>query len=73
MPGRISKTMMAEMGLNVLSGQCLTRQIDNTSEVKKELSAWQKARKTKNAKANWQLITKDAQIKPKRHYPTLDS
>ena len=67
------KQLMAEIELNVLSEQCLTRQIDNTSEVKKELTTWQKARKTKNAKANWQLITKDAQIKPKRHYPTLDS
>ena len=67
------KQLMAEIELNVLSGQCLTRQIDNTSEVKKELTTWQKARKTKNAKANWQFTTKDARIKLKRLYPTLDS
>ncbi len=67
------KQLMAEIELNVLSGQCLTRQIDNTSEVKKELTTWQKARKTKNAKANWQFTTKDARIKLKRFYPTLDS
>jgi hypothetical protein len=49
------------------------RWIDNISEVKKEVLAWQKARKTKNAKVNWQFTTKDARIKLKRFYPTLDS
>ncbi|MDP6997715.1 MAG: IS630 family transposase, partial [Candidatus Poribacteria bacterium] len=39
----------------------------------KEVLAWQKARKTKNAKVNWQFTTKDARIKLKRFYPTLDS
>ena len=41
---------MAEIELNVLTGQCLKRRIDNISDVEKEALAWQKARNTKNAK-----------------------
>ncbi|MAE19257.1 hypothetical protein CMK12_10085 [Candidatus Poribacteria bacterium] len=64
---------MAEIELNVLSGQCLKRWINNISEVKKEVLAWQKARKTKNAKVNWQFTTKDARIKinTKHRKPTF--
>ena len=43
---------MAEIELNVLTGQCLKRRIDNISDVKKEVLAWQKAKNTKNAKVN---------------------
>ena len=64
---------MVEIELNVLTGQCLKRRIDNISDVKKEALAWQKARNTKNAKVNWQFTAKDARIKLKRLYPTLDS
>ena len=64
---------MAEIELNVLTGQCLKRRIDNISDVKKEALAWQKARNTKNAKVNWQFTAKDARIKLKRLYPSLDS
>ncbi len=64
---------MAEIELNVLTGQCLNRRIDNFSEVEKEVSAWQKARNNKQAKVNWQFTTKDARIKLSRLYPTLDS
>ena len=64
---------MAEIELNVLTGQCLKRRIDNISDVKKEALAWQKARNTKNAKVNCQFTAKDARIKIKRLYPTLDS
>ena len=64
---------MAEIELNVLTGQCLKRRIDNISDVKKEALAWQKPRNTKNAKVNWQFTAKHARIKLKRLYPTLDS
>ena len=57
---------MAEIELNVLTGQCLKRRIDNISDVKKETLAWQKARNTKNAKDNWHNTAKDARIKLKR-------
>ena len=64
---------MAEIELNVLTGQCLNRRIDNIEEVGNEAEAWQKFRNNKNAKVNWQFTAKDARIKLLRLYPTLDS
>jgi len=62
---------MAEIELNVLNGQCLNRRIDKISTVIKECNAWQEYRNNKNATINWQFTTKDARIKLKRLYPTL--
>ena len=64
---------MAEIELNVLNGQCLNRRIDKISTVEKECKAWQKYRNNLNAKINWQFTTKDARIKLKRLYPTLEA
>jgi DDE superfamily endonuclease len=63
---------MAEIELNVLTGQCLKRRIDDIEVVSKEVLAWQKYRNNKNAKVNWQFTTEDARIKLSRLYPTLD-
>ena len=64
---------MAEIELNVLTGQCLNRRIDNIEEVRKEADAWQNYRNNKNSKVNWQFTTEDARIKLSRLYPTLDN
>jgi len=64
---------MAEIELNVLTGQCLKRRIDDIEIVKREVAAWQKARNNKGAKVNWQFTAEDARIKLRRLYPTLDS
>ena len=63
---------MVEIELNVLTGQCLNRRIDNIEDVKKETKAWQEFRNNKNAKVNWQFTNNDARIKLSRLYPTLD-
>jgi len=64
---------MAEIELNVLTGQCLNRRIDDIELVRKETRAWQEFRNNKNAKVNWQFRTEDARIKLSRLYPTLES
>jgi len=64
---------MAEIELNVLTGQCLKRRIDDIETVKKEVAAWQKVRNNKSAKVNWHFTAEDARIKLRRLYPTLDS
>ena len=64
---------MAEIELNVLTGQCLNRRIDDIAFVRKEVLAWQKSRNNKNAKVNWQFTTKDSRIKLSRLYPTIES
>ncbi len=63
---------MAEIELNVLTGQCLKRRMDNIEAVRKEVLAWQKFRNNKNSKVNWQFITEDTRIKLSRLYQTLD-
>jgi hypothetical protein len=63
---------MAEIELNVLISQCLNQRIDDIEVVRKQTSAWQEHRNNKGAKVNWQFTTKDARIKLKRLYPTLD-
>lgn len=64
---------MAEIELNVLTGQCLNRRIDNIEDVRKETGAWQEFRNNKNSKVNWQFTADDARIKLSRLYPTLES
>jgi len=64
---------MAEIELNVLTGQCLKRRLDDINIVKKEVAAWQKFRNNKKTKVNWQFTTEDARIKLRRLYPTYDS
>ena len=64
---------MAEIELNVLTGQCLNRRIDNIEDVRKETEAWQEFRNNKNAKVNWQFTAENARIKLSRLYPTLES
>jgi transposase len=64
---------MAEIELNVLTGQCLNRRIDNIETVRREVAAWQEYRNNKNAKVNWQFTTEDARVKLSRLYPTLDN
>ena len=64
---------MAEIELNVLTGQCLNRRIDDIEVVREEVQAWQEARNNKNAKVNWQFTAEDARIKLSRLYPTLEA
>lgn len=63
---------MAEIELNVLHNQCLSRRIDKIEVVRREVEAWQKERNKKVAKINWQFKTEDARIKLKRLYPSIE-
>ena len=63
---------MAEIELNVLNGQCLNRRINNINTVKQEVKAWQEHRNNKNAVINWRFETKNARIKLKRLYPSIE-
>jgi len=64
---------MAEIELNVLTGQCLKRRMDDIEFVRKEVLAWENNRNNKNAKVNWQFTTDNARIKLSRLYPTFES
>ena len=64
---------MAEIELNVLTGQCLNRRIDNIDDVRRETTAWQKYRNNRKSNVNWQFTADDARIKLARLYPSIDT
>jgi len=64
---------MAEIELHVLNGQCLNRHIPTIEDVKKEVNAWQTHRNNKECKINWQFTNKDARVKLKRLYPSINN
>jgi hypothetical protein len=62
---------MAETELSVLSSQCLDRRISTRQMLIDEVTAWEAARNTHHAKADWQFTTANARTKLKRLYPSL--
>ena len=64
---------MAEIEINVLGGQCLSRPLATLEKVAEEVKAWQQSRNNKNSRINWQFTTQDARIKLKRLYPTFET
>ena len=60
---------MAESELGVVSRQCLDRRISDKQTLANEVAAWQHARNTKHAAADWRFTTADARIKLKHLYP----
>jgi len=64
---------MAEIELNVLTGQCLNRRIDKIEDVRREAAAWQNYRDKNKSTVNWQFTADDARIKLARLYPSIDT
>ena len=62
---------IAEIGLSMLSGQCLDRRIPDIQTLTKEVAAWTKKINTAQKKIDWQFTTADARISLKRLYPTI--
>ena len=62
---------IAELELNVMTRQCLSRRIAEIELLPSELSAWEMERNTMTAKVNWHFRTGDARIKLKSLYPSL--
>lgn len=63
---------MAEIELGILGRQCLSRRIDNVGTLRREIHAWEVARDADDTKVNWRFTTKDARIKLKKLYPSMD-
>ena len=64
---------MAEIDLNVMTRQCLSRRISTLDKLKCELSAWEMERNRDTAKIQWHFQTGDAREKLISLYPTLSS
>jgi len=63
---------MAEIELGILGRQCLSRRIENVAGLRREVTAWEAQRNATRAKTNWRFTTKDARIKLKRLYPSIE-
>ena len=63
---------IAEIELNVMTRQCLSRRIGNIEELRKELSAWEAKRNQQQAKVQWQFSNEKARVKLVSIYPQLD-
>ena len=64
---------MAEIELNVMTRQYLSRRISTLDKLKCELSAWEMERNRDTAKIQWHFQTGDAREKLISLYPTLSS
>jgi transposase len=64
---------MAEIGLSILSKQCLHRRIPDMKKITDEVGAWSTQINNAQKKIDWQFTTTDARIKLKRLYPSIVS
>ena len=64
---------IAECELSVLTRQALKGRIPDRATLQKQLKAWYENRNHKHKKVDWQFTTKDARIKLKRLYPSIQS
>jgi hypothetical protein len=62
---------MAELQLSVLSRQCLGRRIPDRVTLDREVAAWLRDRQAKPI--DWRFTAKDARIKLKKLYPSLQA
>jgi hypothetical protein len=64
---------MAEIELNVMTRQCLSRRIASIDTLQNELAAWEAERNKNQAKIQWHFQTGDARNKLISLYPTVMS
>ena len=64
---------MAEIEIGVLSRQCLNRRIPNQETLWLEIEKWEKKRNQETIRVKWRFTTKDARIKLKSLYPSIQN
>ena len=63
---------IAEIEINVMTRQCLSRRIADIEKLRPELQAWENERNNAEARINWQFTTDNARIKLTSLYPKID-
>jgi hypothetical protein len=64
---------IAEIELSLLSRLGVAKRVSSKAELEKQIESYQTRRNAKQAKVNWQFTTKEARIKLKRLYPSIES
>ena len=70
-PKHGSRLNMAEIEIGVMTRQCLDRRIGSQDALKRETGAWQEQRNAEAVQVNWRFTTKDARIRLKSLYPSI--
>jgi hypothetical protein len=60
---------MAEIGIGVLEGQCVSRRIADRERLEREVAAWQRGRNAAEAKIERMFTTEAARAKLGRFHP----
>ncbi len=63
---------MAELGINIMTRECLNRRIPSLESLRSVLKEWNDAYDKEPSPINWQFEAKDARTKLKRLYPNID-
>jgi len=63
---------MAEIELGILNRQCLNRRIDRVETLKQEIATWERDRNNRATKVDWRFTTRDARIRLRRLYPSIE-
>ena len=63
---------IAEIGINIMTRECLNRRIPSIEALKEELKAWNDEYDKDPSPVNWQFQTEDSRIKLKRLYPDIE-
>ena len=64
---------IAELGINIITRECLDRRIPSIEQLQAELKAWNIRYDQNKRPVNWQFTTEDARIKLKSLYPDIQS
>lgn len=62
---------IAELNLSVRSRQCRDRRVRADATLHADVKAWENRHNQASAKVAWRFTTKDARIKLKRLYPSI--
>lgn len=62
---------IAEIGINIITRECLDRRIPNIATLQNELRKWNEDYDKNPTSIDWQFTTADARIKLKRLYPDI--
>ncbi|MBU9742416.1 hypothetical protein [Diplocloster agilis] len=63
---------IAEIELNVMTRQCLSRRINNLESISRELGCWSSDRNTATARVKWQFTVKNSRTKLISIYPKFE-
>ncbi len=62
---------IAEIGINIITRECLDRRITGIDELRTELKAWNDRYNKEKKPVNWQFTAENARIKLKSLYPNI--